>query len=294
MSFEMNRRSLLQLPFASVAPQRIRAAGESKRFRISLAEWSLHKALSRKLISNLDFPRIAREQFGIEGLEFVNFLWEAPTADYVQRVKRAMSSTATKAVLIMCDGEGLMGHPVKERRLQAAANHYKWVDIAAELGAHAIRANMYPEKDPKTPAEIEAVINYSSESFRKLCEYAAPRKINIVVENHGGISSDPAAISRLMKMVNLPNFGTLPDFGNFGKDVDRYDAVSKLLPYAKAVTFKCAEFKDGKEATMDSDRLMKSVIDSGYRSWVGIEYIGDRLTEYEGILSAKAYLERFT
>jgi len=290
----MNRRSVLSLPFLSVAPtQKARGSNEPRKFRISLGEWSLHKALSRRLVSNLDFPRIAREQFGIEGLEFVNFLWEAPTADYVQRVKRAMASTATKAVLIMCDGEGLMGHSVKEKRLQAAANHYKWVDIAAELGAHGIRANMYAEKDPKTPAEIDAVLSYSAESFRKLAEYAAARKLNIVVENHGGVSSDPVAMTRLMKMVNLPNFGTLPDFGNFGKDVDRYDAISKLLPYAKAVTFKCSDFKDGKETSIDMDRVMKSVIDSGYRNWIGIEYVGDRLTEYEGIQSAKAYLDRF-
>ena len=290
----MNRRSLFGLPVLAALPLQGRAANETRKIRISLGQWSLHKAMGRRLISNLDFPRVAREQFGIEGLEFVNYLWEVPTSDYVQRVKRAMSSTATKAVLIMCDGEGLMAHPVKEKRLQAAANHFKWVDIAAELGAHAIRANLNPEKEPKTPAELDAVVNYASESFRKLAEYGASRKINVVVENHGGVSSDPVAMARVMKAVKLPNFGTLPDFGNFAKEADRYDAVSKLMPWAKAVTFKCFDFKDGKEITMDMDRLMKSVLDSGYHNWVGIEFDGDRLTEYEGILSAKSYLERFT
>ena len=290
----MNRRTLFGLPLLAALPVQSRAANDTRRIRISLGQWSLHKAMSRRLLSNLDFPRVAREQFGIEGLEFVNFLWEAPTADYVQRVKRAITSTATKAVLIMCDGEGLMAHSVKERRLQAAASHYKWVDIAAELGANAIRANLSSEKEPKTPAEVDAVVNYASESFRKLAEYAAARKINVVVENHGGVSSDPAAMARVVKNVKLPNFGLLPDFGNFPKEADRYDAIAKLMPYAKAVTFKCVDFKDGKETTMDMDRLMKSVLDSGYRNWVGIEYDGDRMTEYEGIQSAKSYLERFT
>jgi len=290
----MNRRTLFGLPLLAALPMQSRAANDTRRIRISLGQWSLHKAMSRRLLSNLDFPRVAREQFGIEGLEFVNFLWEAPTADYVQRVKRAITSTATKAVLIMCDGEGLMAHSVKERRLQAAASHYKWVDIAAELGANAIRANLSSEKEPKTPAEVDAVVNYASESFRKLAEYAAARKINVVVENHGGVSSDPAAMARVVKNVKLPNFGLLPDFGNFPKEADRYDAIAKLMPYAKAVTFKCVDFKDGKETTMDMDRLMKSVLDSGYRNWVGIEYDGDRMTEYEGIQSAKSYLERFT
>ena len=290
----MNRRSLLGLPFLAAMPLHGRAANEPRKIRISLGQWSLHKAMGRRLLSNLDFPRVAREQFGIEGLEFVNFLWEAPTSDYIQRVKRAMSSTATKAVLMMCDGEGLMAHSVKEKRLQAAANHYKWVDIAAELGAHAIRANLGAEKEPKTPAEVDAVVNYAAESFRKLAEYGASRKVNVVVENHGGVSSDPVAMARVIKAVKLPNLGVLPDFGNFAKEVDRYDAIAKFMPYAKAVTFKCVDFKDGKETTMDMDRLMKSVLDSGYRSWVGIEYGGDRLTEYEGIQAAKNYLERFT
>ncbi|MEO8130566.1 MAG: TIM barrel protein [Bryobacteraceae bacterium] len=290
----MNRRSVLGLPLLGALPLQSRAVSDTRRIRISLGQWSLHKAMGRRLLSNLDFPRVAREQFGIEGLEFVNFLWEAPTADYVQRVRRAMASTATKAVLIMCDGEGLMAHSVKERRLQAAASHYKWVDVAAELGAQAIRANLSAEKEPKTPAEVDAVVNYSAESFRKLAEYAAPRKVNIVVENHGGVSSDPAAMARIVKAVKLPNFGLLPDFGNFPKDADRYDAIAKLMPYAKAVTFKCVDFKDGRETSMDMDRLMKCVLDSGYRNWVGIEYDGDRLTEYEGIQSAKNYLDRFT
>lgn len=290
----MNRRSLFGLPFLASLPLHGRAANEPRKIRISLCQWSLHKAMGRRLISNLDFPRVAREQFGIEGLEFVNFLWEAPTSDYVQRVKRAMSSTATKAVLIMCDGEGLMAHPVKEKRLQAAASHYKWVDIAAELGAHAIRANLSPEKEPKTPAEVDAVVSYAAESFRKLAEYGVSRKINVLIENHGGVSSDPVAMARVIKAVKLPNFGMMPDFGNFAKEANRYDAVAKFMPYAKAVTFKCVDFKDGKETTMDMDRLMKSVLDSGYRNWVGIEYDGDRLTEYEGIQSAKNYLERFT
>jgi L-ribulose-5-phosphate 3-epimerase len=291
----MTRRSMLELPLLAALPeQRLRAANEPKKFRISLGEWSLRRVIGRRMISNLDFPRIAREQFNIEGLEFVNFLWEAPTADYVQRLKRSMNSTATKAVLIMCDGEGLMGHSAKEKRLQAAANHFKWVDIAAELGAHGIRGNMYAEKEPQTPAETDAVISYSAESFHKLAEYAAARKINVVVENHGGVSSDPSAMVRLVKAVNLPNFGILPDFGNFGKDVDRYDAVAKMMPYAKAVTFKCVDFKDGKETTVDMDRMMKVVLDSGYKSWIGIEYDGIRLTEFEGIHCAKAYLDRLT
>jgi L-ribulose-5-phosphate 3-epimerase len=290
----MNRRTFLKstgLATAPLASAPARAA--EQKFRISLAEWSIHRAIGSRLITNLDFPRIAREQFGIEGLEFVNGLWEAPTEDYIRRLKLNMQKTGTKGVLLMCDGEGMMGHSNRGTRMQAAVNHRKWVQIAAELGCHSIRTNMYPEKQPSTPAEIDDFVKRCSESFNNLCGYAQAYKINVIIENHGGISSDPDVVVRLMKLVNLPNFGTLPDFGNFPKEIDRYEAVRKLMPYAKGVSFKCYDFgPDGGETTIDMNRMMKVVLEAGYHEWVGIEYEGNRLTEFEGIQAAKRLLDR--
>jgi len=288
----MNRRNFLKsagvlaVPFSG-------ASAQSAKFRISLAEWSIHKAIRAHSLSNLDFPQVARERFGIEGLEFVNQLWEAPTQDYLGRLKQNMARYGCKGVLIMCDGEGMMGHSDPAARRKAAENHYKWVDYAAELGCHSIRCNMHPEKQPATPAEIDAFIGYCVDSFSRLCEYAKPRELNVIIENHGGISSDPDVMVRLMKTVNLPNFGTLPDFGNFPKTVDRYEAVRKMMPYAKGVSFKCFDFgPDGRETTIDMDKMMKIVLDSGYHNWVGIEYEGERLTEFEGIAAGKRFLDR--
>ena len=293
----MTRRSALALPLLPtfLRPAAAQPGTAAKPYRISLAQWSLHKAIQSRLTTNLEFPRIAREQFGIEGLEFVNQLWEAPTESYVRRLKNNIRSTGTTAVLIMVDGEGNMGSPAKETRMQAARNHYKWVDIAAELGCHSIRTNMYPgEKQPATPAEIETFVGNCAESFNNLCEYAAPRNINVIIENHGGISSNENVVVALMKRVNKPNFGTLPDFGNFPKEMDKYRAVEKLMPYAKGVSFKCFDFKDGKETTMDMDRMMGIVAKSDYANkWVGIEYEGNRLTEFEGIQAAKSFLLKY-
>lgn len=262
-------------------------------FKISLAQWSLHKAIQSRMITNLDFPRLAREQFGIGGLEFVNQLWEAPTESYVARLKRNMKDTGTVGVLIMCDGEGMMGHSQKNKRMESADNHFKWVEIAAELGCTSIRTNMYPEKQPQTPAEVDEFLKACAESFTKLSEFAKPANINVIIENHGGISSNPDVVVRLMKMVNMSNFGTLPDFGNFPKEIDRYQAVTKLMPYAKGVSLKCFDFgTDGKETTMDLDRMMKIAKDAGYKGYVGIEYEGNRMTEFEGIQAAKRFLDK--
>jgi L-ribulose-5-phosphate 3-epimerase len=290
----MNRRNFLQTAGAFAAPlaSAVAQAADAK-FRISLAEWSIHRAINARMVTNLQFPRIAREQFGIEGLEFVNALWEAPTQDYLRQLKQQMTKYGTKGVLIMCDGEGMMGHSDRAERRKAADNHFKWVDYAAELGCHSIRTNMYPDKQPSTPAEISAFIENCADSFTRLCEYARPRNINVVIENHGGISSDPDVVVRLMKTVNLPNFGTLPDFGNFPKTIDRYEAVAKLMPFAKGVSFKCYDFgADGWETVIDMQKMMKIVLDAGYHNWVGIEYEGNRLSEFEGIQAGKRVLDR--
>lgn len=292
----MDRRSFFQLTSVAALPLPVAAQGRSGKFKTSLAEWSLHKAIQSRLITNLDFPRIAREQFGIEGLEFVNQLWQAPTADYVRRLKRNMEATGTKAVLIMCDGEGFLGAADQAERLAAADNHRRWVDITAELGGHAIRTNMYPgQKQPATPEEIDAFLGRCAESFARLCEYARARNISVLIENHGGVSSNPDVVMGLMKRAGIANLGTLPDFGNFAKETDKYAAVEKLMPAAKGVSFKCFDFDSaGRETTIDMDRMMGIVERSGYRGWVGIEFEGSRLTEFEGIQAAKRYLDRWT
>jgi sugar phosphate isomerase/epimerase len=290
--FVMDRRNFLKSAGALAVPFSS-ALAQGAKFRISLAEWSIHKAIQGHTVSNLDFPRIARERYGIEGLEFVNQLWEAPTQDYLTRLKKNMATHGCKGVLIMCDAEGMMGHSDPAARKKAAENHYKWVDYAAELGCHSIRTNMYPDKQPTTPAEIDAYIGCCAESFTRLCGYAKASGLNVIIENHGGISSDPDVVVRLMKTVNLPNFGTLPDFGNFPKTIDRYEAVAKLMPYAKGVSFKCWDFDaNDHETVIDMDKMMKIVLDAGYHNWVGIEYEGTRMPEFDGIAAGKRLLDR--
>jgi sugar phosphate isomerase/epimerase len=194
----------------------------------------------------------------------------------------------------MCDDEGQMGHSSKEVRRKSVDNHKKWVDYSAELGGHSIRANMHSDVTPKTPGERETVLDYCAESFAALADYAKGAGQNVLIENHWGLSSDPDAIVALMKKVNQPNFGALPDFGNFPKEVERYEAVRKMMPYAKGVSFKCYDFgADGKETTIDMDRLMKIVQDAGYRGFVGIEYEGNRLSELEGVKAGKRFLDQY-
>jgi sugar phosphate isomerase/epimerase len=265
----------------------------SGAFKISLAEWSLHKALFAGEITNLDFPKIAREQYGIEGVEFVNqfFSEKAHDSVYLRDLKKGASDHGVTCVLIMVDGEGDMSEPEKRRRYRSVENHRKWVHAAAALGCHSIRINT---GEHYSTSDVGGV----AEACSLLTEYGAQHKIGVICENHGGPSSNPDALIALMKAVNNPNFGTLPDFGNFPKGaegkyaIDIYDAVERMMPYAKGVSAKSYDFDhQGKETTLDYARLMKIVAKAGYHGFVGIEYEGGRLSEPEGIRATKKLLE---
>ena len=280
--------------FSAEPPQESK---KKARFEISLAEWSLHKAIQGNLIKTLDFPRIARRTFGIGAIELVNTLLEVPTAEYVARLKRNATDEGVRILLIMCDAEGALAHKDKAQRMKSVQNHTKWVDIAAELGCHSIRVNMRGEERGAagSAAAIDDFVSRSVDAFSALCQIAAKSQINIIIENHGGLSSNAEVLARLMKSVNLPNLGTLPDFGNFDRGMDRYEGVRKLMPFAKGVSVKSHDFDaQGNETEIDYGRMMKIVLDEArFSGYVGIEFEGDKLGEYEGIWATKRLLERF-
>ena len=197
----------------------------------------------------------------------------------------------------MCDAEGALAHKDKAERMRSVQNHTKWIDIAAELGCHSIRVNMRGEEKgtAASAAAIDEFVTRSVDAFSALCEIAAKSQVNVIIENHGGLSSNADVLARLMKLVNLPNLGTLPDFGNFDRGMDRYEGVRKLMPFAKGVSAKSHAFDaQGNETEIDYGRMMKIVLDEArFSGYVGIEFEGDKLGEYEGIWATKRLLERF-
>jgi L-ribulose-5-phosphate 3-epimerase len=204
-------------------------------------------------------------------------------------MKKRAADNGVKSVLIMCDGEGNLGDPDAERRAQAVENHHKWVDAAKFLGCHSIRVNA------SSKGSYEEKIKLAADGLRSLSEYAAGSKLGVIVENHGGLSSNGKWLTSVIKKVDLPNCGTLPDFGNFPPDTDKYDAVEMLMPYAKAVSAKSYDFNDkGDETKIDYYRMMKVVLAAGYKGYVGIEYEGGRLSETDGIIATKKLLDKIS
>jgi L-ribulose-5-phosphate 3-epimerase len=260
---------------------------EPPLFRISLAEWSLHKTIFAGKLDNLDFPRAAREQFGIAAVEYVNqfFKDKAKDADYLADLAGRAGDEGVENLLIMCDGLGNLGDPDDKARTKAVENHYPWAEAAKRLGCHSIRVNA------ASKGGFEEQQKLAADGLGRLAEFAAQMDLNVIVENHGGLSSDGKWLAGVIELVGRPNCGTLPDFGNF-TDYDRYQGVTELMPFAKGVSAKSHEFDaDGNEVRTDYRRMLKIVTAAGYRDWVGVEYEGDKLPEDEGIKATKRLLE---
>lgn len=280
-------------------------------FSISLAQWSLNRsffgksreagweAFGKALREDPDsllqgelhpknFPGIAKQQFGISAIEYVNtfFYGHAENTEYLSALKQQCDDNGVTSQLIMCDALGNLGDADESARIKAVENHYQWVNAAKFLGCHSIRVNAAGEG---TAEEVKAA---AVDGLGRLTEYGAENGINIIVENHGGYSSDGIWLSDVMKQVNSPFCGTLPDFGNF-HEYDRYQGMKDLIPFAKGVSAKSNSFDaEGNEKSTDFVKMLQIVKDAGFTGFVGIEYEGDELSEPDGINATKALLEK--
>ena len=281
------------LAFMNLRGEQAWAKKAKPLFQISLAQWSLHRALFSKQLDNLDFAKTAKNDYGIDAIEYVNqfFKDKAKDTNYLAEMKKRARDLGVKSRLIMIDGEGALGDADQAKRMQAVENHYKWVEAAKYLGCFCIRVNA------QSSGSYDEQLGRAADGLRRLTEFGADHKISVIVENHGGLSSNGEWLSSVIKKVNHPRCGTLPDFGNFnlgnGQQYDRYKGVKELMPFAKAVSAKTHDFDaQGNETHTDYKRMMKIVIDAGYNSYVGIEYEGNTASEPEGIRATKKLLER--
>ncbi|MFG0313824.1 MAG: sugar phosphate isomerase/epimerase family protein [Phycisphaerales bacterium] len=266
-------------------------------FRVSIAQWSLHKLLYGGEIDNLDFAHEARSM-GFDAIEYVNAFFKEKAEDksYLRQMNARAADSGVTQLLIMCDGEGALGDAEGAASTESVENHKKWVHAAKTLGCHSIRVNA------ASSGSYEEQQKLAAEGLRRLTEYAEPYGINVIVENHGGLSSNGAWLAGVMERVDHPMCGTLPDFGNFCMDwsrssepdawYDRYKGTGELMPYAKAVSAKSHEFDaDGNETGTDYRKMLKVVVGAGYRGWIGVEYEGSKHAPRDGSRLTKQLLE---
>ena len=315
------RRDILNLaaltPLAVVGLPLMADADAGPSFSISLAQWSLHQTYFgkswgpqfRELFRQdpdgilqgeqnpLDFPVLARQAFGIDAVEYVNtfFFSRASDSAYLADLKGRADGEGVRSLLIMCDALGITGDADEALRRQAVDNHLPWLEAAACLGCKAIRVNAAGQGSP------DEVARRVADSLHALASLAEPLGLDVLVENHGGISSDGGWLARTIVLADHPRVGTLPDFGNFrisgnGIDAvhyDRYLGVQELMPHARAVSAKSYDFDAaGNETTIDYPRMLGIVLGAGYRGHIGIEYEGTRLSEFDGIKATRDLLLR--
>ncbi|MFQ5530443.1 MAG: sugar phosphate isomerase/epimerase family protein, partial [Gemmatimonadota bacterium] len=236
---------------------------------------------------------MARQRFGLEAVEYVNTFFQGRATDreFLRELMSRAGDAGVTNLLIMVDGEGRLGDPDAAARTEAVKRHHRWVEAARFLRCHSLRVNAASDGPRSTQRDLVV------DGLSRLTEFAADRGLNVIVENHGGLSSDGAWLADVMQRVDHPRCGTLPDFDNFtlggGETYDRYRGVGELMPFAKAVSAKSYAFdENGDETTIDFRRMMRIVLDAGYRGHVGIEYEGDGLSEVDGVLATKSLLER--
>ncbi|WP_299313780.1 sugar phosphate isomerase/epimerase family protein [uncultured Aquimarina sp.] len=275
-------------------------------FELSLAQWSLHKEIQSGKLDPIDFAKKAKE-LGFTGVEYVSQLYSYKDAknpdkalqQLLETLKSKSNEHNVQNLLIMVDGEGDLAVIDEKERNQTVENHKKWVDAAQFLGCHSIRVNLFGTNDP------EKWVAVATDGLSKLSEYAATKSINVIVENHGYLSSDAALLAKVMQNVNKPNCGTLPDFGNFCleredgerwgtkcvKEYPKYKGIQELMPFAKGVSAKSYDFDtEGNETTIDYKKMLEIVKASGYQGYIGVEYEGERLGEIEGIIATRDLL----
>jgi sugar phosphate isomerase/epimerase len=306
MESTLSRRDFLKvtagacaMPFDSALAGIAEGQTPSPLYQISLAEWSINRPLFGGTMQHLDFAKIAKS-VGIDAIEYVNqfFKDKAKDTTYLREMNARAKGEGVTQVLIMCDNEGNLGDPDAAKRQTAVENHYKWVEAAKFLGCHTIRVNGY---SAGTPAEQMKLV---ADGMRKLCEFADPIGINVVIENHGGLSSNAKWLVETIKLVKHPRAGTLPDFGNFRisgpsksnpdakvESYDSYAGVREMMPLAKGVSVKPRVWDfSGNSSDIDLLKMMTIVIDAGYRGHCGIEY-GPEGKELEGVVELRKQLE---
>jgi sugar phosphate isomerase/epimerase len=308
MMMSTHRRQFLQnlgilaAGFA-LAPDSFASMNANVEYKLSLAQWSLHRMLRSGKLDNLDFPAYTKKQFNISIVEYVNqfFMDKASDTKYLSTLLSRCKDNGVKNHLIMVDQEGDLGASDKEKRQKAVDNHLKWVDAAKLLECATIRVNAHGN------GSAAALQDACAEGISKLGAYARQSGINVIIENHGGMSGNGEWLLGLIKKINMKNVGILPDFGNFcirreggqmysGKCVeeyDRYKAVKLWMPYSKGVSAKTLDFNAaGNCVETDYIRMMQIVKKSGFKGIIGIEYEGDKLNEDAGILATKALLQK--
>jgi L-ribulose-5-phosphate 3-epimerase len=292
--FHINRRDSLKLlslgASALVLPHLLRAKGglKSNGLKLAVQQYSFNRQLRDGSLEILDYPKIVVEGTGIKALEYFNGHIEDKAGDtsFFRELKQRCNDLGVTNTMMLCRSSIPLDSPDAKKRAQSVDEMKVWLEATKTLGGTTIRV------DCKSPGKYDEKKQHAADGLNALCDVAESMKMDIVVENHGGHSSNGKWLAELMQIVNRPNCGSLPDFQNF-KDYDPYQGVEDLMPSAKIVCAKSKHFDyKGNETNVDYERMMKIVLDAGFKGYIGIEFEGHDMDPIAGILATKKLIER--
>ncbi len=292
MNMPLSRRDFLSISAAGLAfgaaARPLFAVPDRRDFKIALNECSLSRSLKEQKIDHLDFAQVAKKEFGIDAIEYVTSYFSEHQKDegYIKQMNQRAAEHGVRQVLILVNDAGRLADADAKKRKAAAQNHLPWIDLAKSLGCHSVCVKVAGGGSPKDRQERGA------ESLKELADYAKSRHLHVLVCANGGKSWKPESLLELLKAVDSRNVGVYPSFTGFDAD-NPYAAMQQLMPFAKGVRATAKDFDEaGNETSIDYSRMIKLVLDAGYRGYVSINYQGTRLDEFQGIRAAKALLTR--
>ena len=299
-----------------------------QNIKISLQCYSFASSLFTKKMNIIDFPKIVREDFNIDAAEYWNrpMVEKRRDSNFIRELNKRTNDYGLENTFMLVDlinfqtgeSKSLCSRDKIERNF-AIEEHKEWIEFSKAIGCKGIRVNLW--SDNMTRSEVKSI---SQDSLGELLEFSNKINMSIVIENHGGYTSDAKWLIDLIKSINHPKLGTLPDFGTrnfcikrapktesgiFGSQcVDQYDkykGVKEMLPYAKGISAKSHTFNnDGEEMSTDYKKMINLIKASGFNDYIAIEYEGaimalyakgnsKFLSSHEGILATKKLIEKY-
>ena len=278
------------LGISAILPSPVFAKPRRNWFEISVAQWSFQRQFYSGEMKTENFPQYAADKLGIYGIDFLSDfmlnIYRNPSV--LKNIKIRSDDLGVKNVMIMCHKEGRIGNKDSVTREKVIDTHKHWVEAAHHLGCKSIRVNA------RSGGSRQEQLDLVTDSLSRLSLFAKDFDVNIIVENLWGsdYSHKATFIADVMRAVNMPNCGTLPDLNNFRYD-DPYKSTEIIMPWAKAVSAKSLDFDpQGREKYIDYQRMMRIVYASGFRGHIGIEWEGCKKAPLEGVLLTKALLEK--
>ncbi len=261
---------------------------------IGIAGWALNRSIrEHKTLTLLDFPALAREEFGVDTIELVSTFFESQSAPYLNELRRAIAAQRLRVVNIAVDTGTLASADEAARRTDLEAIK-QWFHVARAIGAGAIRVNT-GAADPDDQAARERIIA----GYRELAEHGAEAGVKLLIENHGGASSDPQVIAAILERLETPWFGACPDVANFIGDTWE-EGMRIMAPRAVTTHVKISGYapdgwqsrtaRDGSVHRFNLRTCLVILKEAGYAGPVNFEYNLAEDDERAGIRQGIAYL----